>query len=326
MVRRNAGDVVNIGTGWTQGSNQLIGGNTFAVYTQGQATLKVQESVATVLNRQLFYNRSTSTIFGDGSSNPQNAIASDKLALLPGQTTSFSNYTNYSKGLNGVVIDIANLAGTLTAADFQFAMWNGISSTGFTPSSVAATITMIPNVGVSGTTRIKIEFADNAIRNTWLRITMLANANTGLSANDVFYFGNAVGDMNVGNIGSPTSIRADEIDTRAVRQNLSTAANSVVVTNIFDLNKDGRVNAIDVSLVRQNPSANLIRFFTAPVSLRLSVTPTSRFSVPNIPSLGSLQLDSKESRADLWIDAYEAVKVKPHVGRSVPATGAIAGF
>ncbi|MFM9960722.1 MAG: beta strand repeat-containing protein, partial [Planctomycetaceae bacterium] len=42
LVRRNAGDTVNIGTGWTQGANETIGADTFDVYTQGAATLKVQ--------------------------------------------------------------------------------------------------------------------------------------------------------------------------------------------------------------------------------------------------------------------------------------------
>ena len=42
LVRRNAGDVVNIGLGWTQGANQTIGGIAYHVFTQGVATLVVQ--------------------------------------------------------------------------------------------------------------------------------------------------------------------------------------------------------------------------------------------------------------------------------------------
>ncbi len=42
VVRRNLGDIVNFGSGWTQAANQTIGSDTFAVYTQGIATLKVQ--------------------------------------------------------------------------------------------------------------------------------------------------------------------------------------------------------------------------------------------------------------------------------------------
>ena len=283
IVRRNAGDTVNIGTGWTQGSNQLISGNYFAVYSQGEATLKVQETVATVLNRQTFYNRSSSTVFGNGTGNPIGAMDPTKLPLLPGQTASFANYTNYTKGLNGIIVDIANLAGTLTASDFQFATWNGIALSGFLVSPAIATITVISGGGVSGTSRLKIEFSDNRIQNTWLRVTMLANTNTGLSVNDVFYFGNAVGDMNTGNTGTPTTIRADAADLAMIRQNQSANADSAGISSLFDFNKDGRVNALDLLNERQNPPSNLLRFFIAPVSLRLAVNPTSSHSILSFP-------------------------------------------
>ena len=42
MVRRNAGDIVDIGSGWIRGLNQAIGSDIFRVYTQGAAILKVQ--------------------------------------------------------------------------------------------------------------------------------------------------------------------------------------------------------------------------------------------------------------------------------------------
>jgi hypothetical protein len=42
VVRRNRGDVVNLGSGWTQGANEVIGPDTFSVYSQGAAILKVQ--------------------------------------------------------------------------------------------------------------------------------------------------------------------------------------------------------------------------------------------------------------------------------------------
>ncbi len=41
-VRRDAGDLVNIGLGWTQGSDQTVSGIVYQVFTQGAATLKIQ--------------------------------------------------------------------------------------------------------------------------------------------------------------------------------------------------------------------------------------------------------------------------------------------
>lgn len=44
IVRRNGGDVVNIGSGWTQGADQLIGSDNFQTYTQGIATLLIEDT------------------------------------------------------------------------------------------------------------------------------------------------------------------------------------------------------------------------------------------------------------------------------------------
>lgn len=251
--------------------------------------------VPAILNRQVFYNNSgfdsvnSGTIIGDN-----NAIGSDKLALLPGQSATIANYTNFVRGITGLMIDIVGLAPrTLTTSDFQLSTWNGNSAAGFRPTSVIPTISTVVGGGQSSSDRVKLIFPDSSLKDTWLRITVLANANTGLSANDVFYFGNKAGDMNVGNIGSPITIRVDDSDSTAVRQNQSPTANSVGPTNLYDVNKDGRVNALDLSLVRQNASTSPIYLFTAPISLHLSVMPTSqRYLGLSVPAVASGSLSS----------------------------------
>ncbi|MDZ4851297.1 MAG: VCBS repeat-containing protein, partial [Pirellulaceae bacterium] len=257
-------------------------------------------SFTAVADRKLFYHRSTSTVFGNGSGNPTNAIDTTKTALLPGQTASFSNYTNYVRGLNGILVDLSGTLGTIGVSDFQFAMWNGMNSTGFVSTSAVPTISVIPGGGTSGATRVKIEFADNAIRNTWLRVTVLANANTNLANNDVFYFGNAIGDFNVGNTGTPIIVRSDESDRRLHRSpiNQSPAINSVGITNVFDVNKDGRVNPLDISLVNQSQtrsSPGLLRFFTA--STNLIIAPTIGLLESNVPFIGGLQVSQNLRRS-----------------------------
>ena len=65
---------------------------------------------ATVAGRYIFYNRSSfdgadpAATAGDDA-----AIALDKLALLPGQAATFDSVTTYSRGINGVMIDVAGL-------------------------------------------------------------------------------------------------------------------------------------------------------------------------------------------------------------------------
>ncbi|MGD0655988.1 MAG: hypothetical protein ABSA16_16755, partial [Thermoguttaceae bacterium] len=77
---------------------------------------------STIAGRYIFYNNSKF----DGTSDSA-AIATDKAALLPGQKATFANYTSYSLGINGIIVDIKGLAnpGALDAADFQFKVGNG---------------------------------------------------------------------------------------------------------------------------------------------------------------------------------------------------------
>jgi exonuclease III len=220
---------------------------------------------ALVVDRRVFYANS---IF-DTATNPIDAIDFSKSALLPGQTTSFDNYTNNTRGLNGLIIDAVG-ASSATLSDFQFATWNGISAAGFVAASAVPTVEFLSGGGTGGANRFVLQFADNAIRNTWLRVTVLANANTGLASNDTFYFGHAAGDVNQGNIGSPVMVRTNATDTSFVRQNQSPSANSATIGNFYDINKDGRVNASDTSAVRQNVNAAIIQFFTAPTGLQLA--------------------------------------------------------
>ncbi len=167
-------------------------------------TINIASSTApgNVVGRWLYYNNSTSTVFGNGSGNPVNAIDISKAPLLPGETTSFANYSNYARGLNGILVDISGPIGSISASDFQFATWNGITSSGFPPLNASPTIAVYPSSGAFGSNRIKIEFSNRVIQNEWLRVAVLANPNTGLTEPDLFYFGHALGDLNVGNTGS----------------------------------------------------------------------------------------------------------------------------
>ena len=78
------------------------------------------------MGRYLFYNNS----YWDNkdpaaNAADDNAIALDKVALLPGRSATFSNYSSYSRGLNGIMIDVKGLPGaSLTTADFTFRYGN----------------------------------------------------------------------------------------------------------------------------------------------------------------------------------------------------------
>ncbi|MCY2974223.1 MAG: polysaccharide lyase beta-sandwich domain-containing protein, partial [Planctomycetota bacterium] len=67
---------------------------------------------ATIVSRNVYYRSS----FFDTTANSQSAIDPTKSALLPGGTASIANYTNYSRGINGIIVDLTNAA-SLAAID-----------------------------------------------------------------------------------------------------------------------------------------------------------------------------------------------------------------
>ena len=76
--------------------------------------------------------------------------------------------------------NLANPA-ALTAADFQFKVGNDNNPAAWTAAPAPASVTVRSGAGTNGSDRVTIIWADNAIENQWLQVTVLANANTGLS-------------------------------------------------------------------------------------------------------------------------------------------------
>ncbi len=227
---------------------------------------------ASIVNRQVFYNNATGTNLSSAGA-ATNAIDTSKSALrTPGAASTFANYTNYSRGLNGMIVDINSLPATTTdsqiLASLQFAQWNGIEAVGFTalPGAATPTATIFPGSGLGGSARVKITFPDNALQNIWLRVTVVENASTALASNDVFYFGNVIGELNFGN--TSTRLRVNGQDTNQILLNQSPTANSATVTNIFDLNRDGRVNGQDTNILLTNQQAGGI---VAPIAVPTAV-------------------------------------------------------
>lgn len=82
---------------------------------------------------------------------------------------------------------------------------------------------------------------------------MVANTNTGLAVNDVFYFGNVIGELDFGN--TATRLRGNGQDAALILANQSPGANKASVTNKFDLNRNGRVNGQDYAILLANQQA-----------------------------------------------------------------------
>ena len=217
---------------------------------------------AEVEGRYVFYNASAfdwdlsadtdgNGLFDPGEDGPNDddAIATDKQALLPGQVGSFANYTSYTRGINGVMVDVANLLeGVVPSAnDFVFRVGNDSTPDDWAVVATPATVAFRENAGVGGSDRVTITWPDGAIHNQWLEVTVAA-ADLGLIADDVFYFGNAVGE--VGDPVSPALVTA--ADLLVARKNPRSSLNPAPVDFVCDFNRDTLVDAIDVLMARNN--------------------------------------------------------------------------
>jgi subtilisin family serine protease len=211
-----------------------------------------------VVGRHAFYNNSAfdgrSAAAGPAD---DGAIASDKAALLPGRTARFANYTSYSRGINGVMVDVRTPQQMPAAADFAFEVR---TATGEWVDAPQASVTVRAGAGIKGSDRVTITWADAAIRDTWLRVTVLGER-LGLLGDDVFYFGNAVGES--GNSLNDAVVNAVDFSATRASQHSGAAA----IDSAYDFNRDRAINSLDLALVRGRQSATPLPLIAAPLSV-----------------------------------------------------------
>ena len=223
-----------------------------------------------VVGHHVFYNNSNF----DGKNPEPNAkddgaIAPDKTALLPGQTATSANYTSYFRGINGIMVDLIGLPTALPGEtvpaigidSFEFRVGNSNDLTTWNSAPRPSSITVRPGAGDGGSDRVTVLWEDHAIAKQWLQVTVLAGDATGLSLDDVFYFGNAVGES--GN--STIEAKVDAFDMLAARNNQRSFIDPAPIDFFVDFNHDERVNALDMLVARNNVTHFLtaLRLITA---------------------------------------------------------------
>ena len=204
---------------------------------------------AQVVAERIFYNNSSF----DGNDITANAadvaaIATDKMALRPGQTATVDNYTNFKHGINGLMVEIAGATcgADISLDDFQFHIQDPGNPSTWIEVTPSPTLTVDVGAGTGESDRVTIIFPDGTIQNTWLRVTVLSNPlTTGLAENDVFYFGNLVGDTS-------NSLAAATVDYGDVLRVFQHASPTVGVEATVDIDRSGVIDSDDVALMLQN--------------------------------------------------------------------------
>jgi hypothetical protein len=186
-----------------------------------------------------------------------NAIATDKNAYIAGSgQATFGNVISYDKGINGIMVDLAgggNHTGISVAtitSDFTFKVGNNNAPNTWAAVASPSTVTVRTGAGTSGSDRIELIWPSGTIKEEWLEVIVKATTNTGLAANDVFFFGSAV--ANSGNGDTVNLSETNSVDELGARNNGKTLLNNIPITNVFDYTRDGLVNSVDSLLSRNN--------------------------------------------------------------------------
>ena len=237
------GGVFGAGASLEEPSEETTSGG---VFDANVTDTGIPVTAATVRDRHVFYNNSR---FDDPTYGLDNddAIDTNKSALLGDQTATFSNYTNYAKGLNGIMVDIENLMipEGISATDFEFRVGDDSETRQWNQAPLPTTVAAraLPGTNIH---RVTIIWQDaDAVKNQWLQVKILPSENTGLTVPDVFYFGNLIGDTG----DSPIAAVTDLTDLQLAFAHVFSAA---TIDSAFDVNRNGIVDFTDVQLMYTN--------------------------------------------------------------------------
>ncbi|MBI3838961.1 MAG: hypothetical protein HY288_13650 [Planctomycetia bacterium] len=231
---------------------------TNASIATAQAVGTILTGNPSVVGRFLFYDSSKyDGNFAGANASDDNAVATDKFAYLPGAgPATFANVSSYDKGINGIMVDLrgAGTHGSIGLGDFAFKVGNNNSANIWATGPGPATVTVRSGAGVSGSDRVELIWADGAIQQKWLEVAVKATANTGLAANDHFFFGSEIGDT--GSSNTATVAKVTSLDVTGVQTHGASLKTNIPLTNVYDFNRDGLVNSFDVTDAQTHGTSN----------------------------------------------------------------------
>lgn len=182
-------------------------------------------SVASGLEVRVFYNESAFDRHSEAVTKyDQQAIAIDKVALRPGQTATFSNYTSYDRGINGVAVTLAEGE---SIGSVSVRSGNAVDISTWTTAKQPA-ITTIGSVAY-------LTWPDRTFVGVWIELNI---------GGELYYFGNAPGES--GNSSSNTFV--DGSDFAGARDNPHTPTDPAAIDDRYDYNRDSLVDDEDKAI------------------------------------------------------------------------------
>ena len=151
------------------------------------------------------------------------------------------------------MIDVRDLPSVPTAGDFVFRVGNTSDPGTWVEAPQPAEISLRRGAGRDGSDRITLIWPHSEIRNEWLQVTVRETPRTGLASDDVFYFGNAIGETG----DDPANAIVNAVDAIAARNHPRDPDDMSPITNPFDFNRDRLVDTLDVALAQQNATSPL---------------------------------------------------------------------
>jgi Tol biopolymer transport system component len=252
-------------------------GNIGVDLTTAELTVDIPSQI---VGRRMFYNNSV----WDGSDpaagvSDDGAIAADKIALLPGGAASPANCSNYSRGINGIMVDVAGHPGGPVIGDFGFRVSDPAAPGEWIDGPVPA-LSVRAGEGVGGSDRVTLIWPDGAIVDRWVEVTVKSDANgggLGLVDDDVFYFGSSVGDCD----GDGA---VDDRDYDTLASEFGRRGDGL----LSDFNGDGRVGLSDFVIMRKR-FGNTVVAPSFPVASPVAAAPVA--SAPVMAAASELELE-----------------------------------
>jgi hypothetical protein len=164
--------------------------------------------------------------------------AADKKALPAygaGWGVEIGNVSSFAGGINEIVIDMTNGRDTYGTGDFVFRTGAGGDPAGWEAAPMPLSISTAPGKGINGSSRVFVRWAEGAIKDQWLEVTVVP-------AGDTFYVGSLVGALN--GLAVTAEVEGE------VRAHFSSLLSPEPVTSVYDFNRDGKVDAIDALIAR----------------------------------------------------------------------------